>query len=146
MGRPPAKSVGGPPRESGKGSGVPWLDATRDRLADHGGKIIGIGKGQVPEQTQRLVAERARTISGGSSGSAGVFAPPEGAEQDANQSQPRSVASASSVWQASLEAHRHGSGVRASGFEPQRHAFYILGRPVQVCMNSQAQISFYSWG
>ena len=36
------------------------------------------------------------------------------------------------IHQAALETHRMSTGRRASGFEPQRNTFYVLGRPVQV--------------
>ena len=134
-----SKAMGGRGKEkgagsSGKGKKATWIEATANRLEEHGNRVVGKGKGAVPTEVREAVAERARTIAGDSR-PRGVFArPPEDAASDEEASEPVALASAAAVYSAALDEHRRGGGVRASGFEPQRNTFFVLGRPVQVLM------------
>ena len=126
MGRPGSSADAA--ASSGKGRGESWITATRERLeARGGGKHIGKGKGKVPPPTREWVAQRAVSFDQERSQASGVWQ-----QEDEEGAPPTTAVSAASVIQAATEAHRFGAGVRASGFEPQRHAFYVLGRPVQV--------------
>ena len=63
---------------------------------------------------------------------------------DEEENAPVEAISTGSVYQAATEARRFGSGLRASGFEPQRHAFYVLGRPAQVMVAAMKKHPFNS--
>ena len=121
-------------QRAGKGkSGKSWIEAASERFESRGMLDPGSGKGKVPESTRAAVAARAKALSTPTPTSSGVFAPPP--EDNANAddaAEPVAAVGVREIHQAALETHRMSTGRRASGFEPQRNTFYVLGRPVQV--------------
>ena len=118
----------------GKGrGGQTWLEATRDRLNEWGKPETGKGrKGEFTGRWMAPVRERAWQAQRQQTERTGVFSrPPEDEEDDAAEPDAMLVG-AETVHAAALRSHRMVEGRRASGFEPQRNTFYILGRPVQV--------------
>ena len=107
-----------------------WLEATAARLEAKGSKGLGKGKSTVPEDTQMAAATMLAGVEQQRRGQVGVFAPEAGGGSSAG----RGTGPAASIYETSVQMHRTSTGILATGFEPQRHAFYVLGRPVQVCM------------
>lgn len=117
--------------------GGTWLEVARDRFESRGGRESGKGKGLVPEELTDYVAQVVRKLTRPAPSNCGAPAfPPE----EASEKEPLefvATATASSVYRAALDTHRMCTGRRASGFEPQRNTFYVLGRPIQVCMTTK---------
>ena len=138
-----AKAMGG----GGKGwwrpvdrpyRGKGWLEVQRERFDEKGKPATGKGaQGDVPEETRGSAADRAREAEATASGRTGIFSrAPEDEGSDEGTGEASASASASTVRTTALRTHRMVEGRRASGFEPQRNTFYILGRPVQVVSRS----------
>ena len=127
---PPSSSKGrrnaaSQPKGRGKGT---WMEATASRLAEAGGvRDIGTREWPVPHDTQMATIDRMDGLERGRRQSAGVFS-----EEELPEGSIPHVISPAVVYQATVDTHRRSTGLVASGFEPQRHAFYVLGRPVQV--------------
>ena len=91
------------------------------------------GGAQPPEGASRRTADRARELQRGER-LAGVWrrgGADDEEEEEEGESTPTHFSMAP-VRQAAAEEYPFGSGLRASGFEPQRHGMYVLGRPVEV--------------
>ena len=133
----PAKAMAGRSRGSrwrpvGEGSGKGWMESTRDRFADRARLAVGSGSAGVPDETVTAALQRLRSLEAPPA-RAGVFArAPEETTDGEEAVEPVATASPSSVFQAAIWEHRTSSGLRASGFEPQRNTFFVCGRPVQV--------------
>jgi len=133
MGPPGGRGQGGSPTGSkgSKGSGG-WTEATRERLA---ARSSGEEARRDSLRTSEQVTRRALDIEEARQSASGVWRTEEAASS--------SSVSMAAVYQAAIEGHRFDSGVRASGFEPQRHALYVLGRPVQVSSGPEIKKALY---
>ena len=121
----------GAPRPKWVPKGQPsWMEATAARLEAKGSKGLGKGKSTVPEDTQMAAAMMLAGVQQRRRGQLGIFAPEAGGGSSASSS----TVPVASIYETSVQMHRSSTGILVTGFEPQRHAFYVLGRPVQVCM------------
>ena len=140
------KSKGSRAAQQGKG-GKTWVEVARERFDARGGRDSGKGKGDVPEELTKYVAAAVRDLDRPPPSNRGVFAAPPEETSEEEAVEPVATASSSSVYRAALETHRMSSGRRASGFEPQRNTFYVLGRPIQVCKTTKTSFMSVSvWG
>lgn len=126
MGKPGSRGAGA---ASGSGAASStWTAATAQRFQQtQHGKPSPYAKG-VGEHPTWSARDLAAQIQEGKGGRKGVWTEtPDGEEQDLPD-----MVSPDAALQAARQYHRVSSGMLATGFEPQRHSFYICGRPVQV--------------
>lgn len=103
---------------------APWMQASRDRLAEHRA-IRGDAASGVDEETFVELGSRPRkAIAAG---------------------EPVAPAKEKAEWRTTEEVmamvHRGGDeGLRASGWSPDRHTVYVCGRPVQVFRKSHESL------
>ena len=117
----------------GKGRGKQtWTKHTQLRLQGAGwrSEARGAKRGQQdpsPDLTKRATKHAMKLML--------EAAPaPEGTTSDEDATMDSEVlrVTTKALRETAMEEFRHGANLTASGFEPQRHSIYVLGRPVQV--------------